>query len=112
MALTKQNLEQANPITDRSRWVALVVLCIGMLMIVLDATVVNVALPSIQDDLGFSQSSLAWVVNAYLIAFGGLLLLAGRLGDLISRRGVFLTGLGIFTVASLVCGLANDQALL
>ena len=72
---------------DRSRWIALYVLCAGMLMIVLDATVVNVALPSIQDDLGFSQSSLAWVVNAYLIAFGGLLLLAGRLGDLISRRG-------------------------
>src|SRR3954452_9340519 len=98
--------------TDKNRWIALVVLCAGMLMIVLDATVVNVALPSIQDDLGFSQSSLAWVVNAYLIAFGGLLLLAGRLGDLISRRGVFLTGLGGFPVASLVCGLANDQALL
>ena len=71
---------------DRSRWLALYVLCVGMLMIVLDVTVVNVALPSIQDDLGFSQSSLAWVVNAYLIAFGGLLLLAGRLGDLIGRR--------------------------
>ena len=71
---------------DRSRWIALYVLCIGMLMIVLDATVVNVALPSIQDDLGFSTSSLAWVVNAYLIAFGGLLLLAGRLGDLLGRR--------------------------
>ena len=71
--------------TDRNRWIALYVLCAGMLMIVLDVTVVNVALPSIQDDLGFSQSSLAWVVNAYLIAFGGLLLLAGRLGDLIGR---------------------------
>src|SRR5439155_6368764 len=69
--------------SDRTRWVALVVLCVGMLMIVLDATIVNVALPSIQRDLGFSQSNLAWVVNAYLIAFGGLLLLAGRLGDLI-----------------------------
>ena len=68
--------------TDRSRWIALVVLCVGMLMIVLDATVVNVALPSIKADLGFSQSGLAWVVNAYLIAFGGLLLLAGRIGDL------------------------------
>jgi EmrB/QacA subfamily drug resistance transporter len=98
--------------TDRSRWVALVVLCVGMLMIVLDATVVNVALPSIQSDLGFSQSSLAWVVNAYLIAFGGLLLLAGRLGDLISRRGVFLAGLGVFTAASLLCGLAQDQVVL
>ena len=74
--------------TDRSRWAALYVLCVGMLMIVLDGTVVNVALPSIQEDLGFSQSSLAWVVNAYLIAFGGLLLLAGRLGDLISRKSV------------------------
>jgi EmrB/QacA subfamily drug resistance transporter len=97
---------------DRSRWVALVVLCAGMLMIVLDATVVNVALPSIQGDLGFSQSSLAWVVNAYLIAFGGLLLLAGRLGDLISRRGIFLAGLGVFTVASLVCGVAQSQEVL
>jgi len=83
-----------------------------MLMIVLDATVVNVALPSIQSDLGFSQSSLAWVVNAYLIAFGGLLLLAGRLGDLTSRRGVFLGGLGVFTVASLLCGVAQTQAML
>src|SRR6476646_6602633 len=98
--------------SDRSRWVALVVLCVGMLMIVLDATVVNVALPSIQDDLGFSQSSLAWVVNAYLIAFGGLLLLAGRLGDLVSRRGVFLAGLGVFTLASLLCGTAQSQAML
>jgi EmrB/QacA subfamily drug resistance transporter len=97
---------------DRSRWIALVVLCVGMLMIVLDATVVNVALPSIQTDLGFTQSSLAWVVNAYLIAFGGLLLLAGRLGDLISRRGVFLAGLGVFTVASLVCGIAQSQEVL
>ena len=72
-------------------------------MIVLDATIVNVALPSIQDDLGFSQSSLAWVVNAYLIAFGGLLLLAGRLGDLIGQRKIFLIGLAVFTVASLLC---------
>src|SRR3954463_5456734 len=80
---------------DRSRWSALVVLCVGVLMIVLDATVVNVALPSIQSDLGFSQADLAWVVNAYLIAFGGLLLLAGRLGDLISRRGIFLAGLAV-----------------
>src|SRR3712207_4518825 len=100
------------PQTDRSRWTALYVLCVGMLMIVLDATVVNVALPEIQDDLGFSQSSLAWVVNAYLIAFGGLLLLAGRLGDLISRRGVFLAGLGVFTAASLLCGVAQSQDLL
>jgi EmrB/QacA subfamily drug resistance transporter len=97
---------------DRSRWVALYVLCVGMLMIVLDMTVVNVALPSIQDDLGFTTSSLAWVVNAYLIAFGGLLLLAGRLGDLIGRRTVFLTGLAVFTVASVLCGAAQSQAML
>src|SRR6186997_3289543 len=101
-----------NQSTDRNRWVALVVLCVGVLMIVLDATIVNVALPSIQSDLGFSQSSLAWVVNAYLIAFGGLLLLAGRLGDLISRRGVFLTGLAVFTAASFLCGMAQSQELL
>src|SRR6201995_1281923 len=97
---------------ERSRWVARVVLCTGMLMIVLDMTVVNVALPSIQGDLGFSQSGLAWVVNAYLIAFAGLLLLAGRLGDLAGRRNVFLAGLGVFTAASLLCGLATNQALL
>jgi EmrB/QacA subfamily drug resistance transporter len=83
-----------------------------MLMIVLDATIVNVALPNIQDDLGFSQSSLAWVVNAYLITFGGLLLLAGRLGDLIGRRDVFIAGLGLFTLASLACGLAQSEAML
>src|SRR4051812_49840009 len=102
----------AQQIAEKNRWIALVVLCTGFLMIVLDATVVNVALPSIQDDLGFSQSSLAWVVNAYLIAFGGLLLLAGRLGDLISRRGMFLSGLVVFTLASLACGLAQTQPML
>ena len=100
------------PAADDRRWLALVVLCVGMLMIVLDVTVVNVALPSIQDDLGFAQSDLAWVVNAYLISFGGLLLLAGRLGDLIGRRRVFLIGLAIFTVASLLCGVAQSQGLL
>src|SRR5687767_6166752 len=94
------------------RWLALYVLCAGVLMIVLDATIVNVALPSIQEDLGFSQSGLAWVVNAYLIAFGGLLLLAGRLGDLVGQRRVFLIGLGIFTVASLLCAVAASQELL
>jgi EmrB/QacA subfamily drug resistance transporter len=94
------------------RWIALYVLCGGMLMIVLDVTIVNVALPSIQDDLGFSTASLAWVVNAYLIAFGGLLLLAGRVGDLIGRRRVFLAGIGSFTTASLVCGFAQSQAML
>jgi EmrB/QacA subfamily drug resistance transporter len=97
---------------ERDRWIALVVLCAGFLMIILDQTIVNVALPSIQDDLGFSQSSLAWVVNAYLIAFGGLLLLAGRLGDLIGRKRVFLIGLTIFTLASLLCGVAQTQAML
>jgi len=97
---------------ERSRWMALVVLCAGMLMIVLDVTIVNVALPSIQADLGFSQAGLAWVVNAYLIAFGGLLLLAGRLGDLAGRRNVFLSGLAIFTVASMACGLAQTQPVL
>ena len=81
-------------------------------MIILDSTIVNVALPAIQEDLGFSQSNLAWVVNAYLIAFGGLLLLAGRLGDLIGRRRMFLVGLAVFTVASLLCGLAQSQAML
>src|SRR4051812_36559355 len=97
---------------ERSRRVALYVLCIGMLMMVLDATIVNVALPSIQEDLGFSQASLAWVVNAYLITFGGLLLLAGRFGDIAGRRNVFVLGLGLFTAASLACGLAQSQAVL
>lgn len=92
-----------NASSDRNRWLALYVLCAGMLMIVLDGTIVNVALPSIQEDLHFSQSNLAWVVNAYLIPFGGLLLLAGRLGDLLGQRRVFLVGLGIFTVASALC---------
>jgi EmrB/QacA subfamily drug resistance transporter len=108
----KPEKTMAQSTTDRSRWIALYVLCVGMLMIVLDVTIVNVALPSIQDDLHFSTSSLAWVVNAYLIAFGGLLLLAGRVGDLIGRRTVFLTGLALFTVASLVCGLAQTQGML
>ncbi len=97
---------------DRNRWIALVVLCTGMLMIVLDMTIVNVALPSIQADLGFSQAGLAWVVNAYLIAFAGLLLLAGRLGDLAGRRNVFLGGLALFTAASLLCGLAANREML
>src|SRR2546422_8181080 len=95
-----------------SRWLALVVLCAGMLMIVLDATIVNVALPAIQSDLGYSQSSLAWVVNAYLIPFGGVLLLAGRLGDLLGRRRVFLAGIGVFTAASLLRGLSVSQEML
>jgi EmrB/QacA subfamily drug resistance transporter len=98
--------------SERARWLALYVLCFGFLMIILDSAIVNVALPAIQDDLGFSQSNLAWVVNAYLIAFGGLLLLAGRLGDLIGRRRMFMAGLALFTVASLFCGLAQSQAML
>jgi EmrB/QacA subfamily drug resistance transporter len=95
--------------TRDGRWLALAVLCAGMLMIVLDATIVNVALPAIQRDLGFGQSSLAWVVNAYLIAFGGVLLLAGRLGDLLGRRRIFLAGLALFTAASLACGISVSQ---
>ncbi|MBO9534431.1 MAG: MFS transporter [Solirubrobacteraceae bacterium] len=94
---------------DRGRWIALYVLCTGMLMIVLDVTVVNVALPSIQTNLGFTDSNLAWVVNAYLVPFGGLLLLAGRLGDLVGRARVFKTGLAIFVTASLLCGAAQSQ---
>src|ERR1700686_825274 len=107
-----QDLDILPRVPERNRWIALYVLCGGMLMIVLDATVVNVALPSIQNDLHFTQSSLAWVVNAYLIAFGGLLLLAGRFGDLIGRRSVFMAGLSVFTVASLACGLAQSQEVL
>src|SRR3954464_15537084 len=99
-------------VSERQRWLALYVLCVGMLMIVLDATIVNVALPSIQSDLGFSQSNLAWVVNAYLIAFGGLLLHAGRIGDLIGQRRIFLFGLATFTGASLLCAMAQSQGLL
>src|SRR5687767_14940360 len=96
----------------RTRWLALYVLCLASLMIVLDVTVVNVALPSIKDDLGFSDTSLAWVVNAYLITYGGLLLLGGRLGDLYGHRRLFLIGISLFTVASLGCGIANSQAFL
>jgi EmrB/QacA subfamily drug resistance transporter len=97
---------------DGSRWFALVVLCAGMLMIVLDQTIVNVALPAIQSDLGFSQTGLAWVVNAYLIAFGGLLLLAGRVGDLIGRKRIFVIGLTVFTAASLLCGASTSAQML
>ncbi|MDQ3740848.1 MAG: DHA2 family efflux MFS transporter permease subunit, partial [Actinomycetota bacterium] len=110
--MTRSETPETTPMTTKSRWQALVVLCVGFFMIILDATVVNVALPSIQDDLDFSQSSLAWVVNAYLIAFGGLLLLAGRLGDLIGRRRVFLLGLVLFTAASMLCGFAQSQEVL
>ena len=98
--------------SPRDRWLALYVLCAGFLMIVLDMTVVNAALPAIQEDLGFSQSGLAWVVNGYLIAFGGLLLLSGRLGDLLGRKNVFMVGMAIFLAASFVCGIAQSQELL
>src|ERR671936_2356276 len=95
-----------------SRWLSLIILCTGFLLIVVDMTIVNVALPSIQKDLGFSQAGLAWVVNAYLIAFGGLLLLAGRVGDLVGRKRVYLAGLLLFTGASVLCGLSFDQPML
>jgi EmrB/QacA subfamily drug resistance transporter len=97
---------------ERRRWIALGVLCLGQLMMVLDATIVNVALPSIQHDLHFSQSNLTWVIDGYLITFGGFLLLAGRVGDLIGRKRVFLSGLVLFTTASVLCGIADSQALL
>jgi EmrB/QacA subfamily drug resistance transporter len=100
-------------ITDnRTRWFALYVLCLGSLMIVLDVTIVNVALPSIREDLGFSETSLAWVVNAYLLTYGGFLLLGGRLGDLFGHRRLFLSGISLFTLASLVCGLSTTQGML
>jgi EmrB/QacA subfamily drug resistance transporter len=102
----------APPTSDRRRWVALVVVCLAQLMNVLDTTIVNVALPSIQHDLHFSQGNLTWVVNAFLIAFGSFLLLAGRLGDLVGRKRVFLAGVAVFTVASALCGLAPDQGVL
>jgi len=97
---------------SRTRWYALIVLCMGSLMIVLDTTIVNVALPSIRADLGFSETSLAWVVNAYLLTFGGFLLLGGRLGDLFGHRKLFLAGISLFTVASLVCGISTTQGML
>jgi EmrB/QacA subfamily drug resistance transporter len=97
---------------ERRRWVTLAVVCMGQLMMVLDATIVNVALPSMQRDLGFSQANLTWVIDAYMIAFGSFLLIAGRLGDLFGRKRLFLTGLVVFTLASMACGLADDQVLL
>src|ERR1700694_4308252 len=102
------------PTTEQSsgRWFALIVLCLGALMIVLDQTVVNLALPSIRQDLGFSETSLAWVVNAYLLTFGGFLLLGGRLGDLYGQRRLFVAGIALFTLASAVCGLSSSQGML
>lgn len=99
-------------IQGKQRWWALMVLCLGVLMIVLDTTIVNVALPSIREDLHFTETSLVWVVNAYMLTFGGFLLLGGRLGDLLGHRRMFLAGLVLFTVASLACGLARGQGLL
>src|SRR3954466_5937438 len=98
--------------THKKKWWALIVLCLGSLMIVLDTTIVNVALPSIRTSLGFSQTSLAWVVNAYMLTFGGFLLLGGRLGDLYGHRRAFLVGITSFTTASIVCGLSTTQAML
>src|SRR5213080_3322297 len=97
---------------SRTRWFALYVLTLGSLMIVLDATIVNVALPSIKEDLGFSKTSIAWIVNAYLLTYGGFLLLGGRLGDLFGHRRLFVSGITLFTLASLACGLARTQGLL
>ncbi|MGQ4615432.1 DHA2 family efflux MFS transporter permease subunit [Nocardia sp. R7R-8] len=105
-------MRRSNASAQTSRWSALAVLCAGQLMVILDGTIVNVALPSIQQDLGFSPSGLAWVINAYLVPFGGLLLLSGRLGDLVGRKRVFITGLSIFTTASLLCGVSQDPAML
>src|ERR1700680_5173238 len=103
--------DELAPTTEQSsgRWFALIVLCLGALMIVLDTTIVNVALPSIRQDLGFSETSLAWVVNAYLLTFGGFLLLGGRLGDLYGNRRLFLAGLSLFTLASLGCGVSTTE---
>ncbi len=114
LSLREALTDDLAPTTGRSsgRWFALMVLCLGALMIVLDTTIVNVALPSIRRDLGFSETSLAWVVNAYLLTFGGFLLLAGRLGDLFGHRRLFLIGITLFTLASLACGLATTQGFL
>src|SRR5262249_3932740 len=105
--MTRLGSTEAAMSSNFKRWAALVVVCLGQLMIMLDTTIVNVALPYMQRDLGFSQSSLTWVVNAYLISYGGFLLVAGRLGDLIGRRKVFLAGIFLFTVASVGSGFAT-----
>ncbi len=109
--LLRSTAEQGSR-AERRRWIALAVLCLGQLMMILDSTIVNVALPSIQRDLHFTQGNLTWVLNGYLITFGGLLLLAGRMGDLVGRKRVFLTGLVLFTAASVLCGIAQSQAML
>ncbi len=112
---SKANERTEKPMSEldaRTRWLALYVLCLASLMIVLDVSIVGVALPSIKDDLGFSDTSLAWVVNAYLLTYGGFLLLGGRLGDLYGQRRLFLIGISVFTVASLACGLSTSQGML
>jgi EmrB/QacA subfamily drug resistance transporter len=115
---SNEDLQQASTASEaerrreRRRWIALGVLCLGQLMMILDSTIVNVALPSIQRELHFSQGNLTWVINGYLVTFGGFLLLAGRVGDLVGRKKVFLTGLVMFTAASILCGVAQDQTTL
>src|SRR5439155_9061849 len=104
--------QEMSELSSRERWIALYVLCLATLMIVLDVTIVGVALPTIKKDLGFSQSSLAWVVNGYLLTYGGCLLLGGRLGDLYGHRRLFLIGLSAFTLSSLACGLSTTQCAL
>ncbi|MFF7983130.1 MFS transporter [Streptomyces sp. NPDC007901] len=111
-ALTSSRTRTRTPHRTYSRWASLVVLCAGALMTILDGTIVTVAMPAMQTDLGFSGAGLAWVVNAYLIPFGGLLLLAGRLGDLLGRKRMFTAGIAVFTVASVLCGLATSRELL
>src|ERR671921_758147 len=112
MDKTASKAERERHLNDRRRWLALLLVCAAQLMIVLDGTIVNVALPAIQGSLGFSGAGLSWVVNAYLLTFGGFLLLGGRAGDLIGRRRIFVFGLALFTFASLLCGLAGSQGLL
>src|SRR5438132_9083207 len=109
IANSKEAKSMSETTDSRTRWLALYVLCLASLMIVLDVTIVGVALPSIRQDLGFSQTSLAWVVNGYLLTYGGFLLLGGRLGDLFGHRLLFISGISVFTVASLACGLATTQ---
>src|SRR5258706_16250644 len=105
----KKEIKKSSSSQDKNRWLALGVLCLGTLMEVLDTTIVNVALPSIRTDLHFTEASLAWIVNAYLLTFGGFLLLGGRLGDLFGMRRLFIIGITIFTLASLACGLSQTQ---
>src|SRR5712672_1724685 len=111
-AVRRRRTAVTSRIDARKRWVALIVLCLGELMIVLDTTIVNVALPSIRESLRFTETSLVWVVNAYMLTYGGFLLLGGRLGDLFGQRRLFLAGIALFTLASVVCGVSNSQGLL